>query len=74
MAVIFAKIEAKNADVAVATASIFNDEIWKKNNISISSLFGQSTSEAAARPGSENDSLTYLSWILLMLSPIKQKY
>jgi len=29
--------------VAVATASIFNEEIWKKNNISLSSLSGQST-------------------------------
>ena len=44
MAVIFLKIKAKNAGVAVATASIFNAELWKKNNISLSSLSGQSTS------------------------------
>ena len=43
MAVIFSKIKAKNAGIAVATASIFNAEIWKKNNISLSSLSGQST-------------------------------
>ncbi len=38
MAVIFSKIEAKNAGIAVATASIFNEDIWKKNHISLSSL------------------------------------
>jgi len=38
MAVIFLKIKAKNAGVAVATASIFNAEIWKKNHNSLSSL------------------------------------
>ena len=43
MAVIFLKIKAKNAGIAVATASIFNAEIRKKNNISLSSLSGQST-------------------------------
>jgi hypothetical protein len=43
MAVIFLKIEAKNVGVAVATARLFNAEIWKKNNISLSSLFCQST-------------------------------
>jgi hypothetical protein len=29
MGAIFSKIKAKNAGVAVATASIFNAEIWK---------------------------------------------
>ncbi|MFZ1750470.1 MAG: hypothetical protein WAU01_09770 [Saprospiraceae bacterium] len=48
MAVIFFKDQGKKpasptngqavGDVAVATASIFNAEIWKKNNISLSSL------------------------------------
>ncbi|MEY3420230.1 MAG: hypothetical protein RIR48_510 [Bacteroidota bacterium] len=33
MAVIFTNIKAKNAGVVVATASIFNEEIWEKNNI-----------------------------------------
>lgn len=33
MAVIFLKIKAKSAVVAVATASIFNTDIRKKNNI-----------------------------------------
>jgi hypothetical protein len=43
MAVIFLKIKAKNADVAVATASIFNADIRKKNRILLSSLSSQST-------------------------------
>jgi hypothetical protein len=43
MAVIFLKIKAKNADVAVATASIFNADIRKKKNILLSSLSSQST-------------------------------
>jgi hypothetical protein len=43
MAVIFSKIKTKNTGVAVATASIFNAEIWKKNHILLSSLSGQST-------------------------------
>jgi hypothetical protein len=43
MSVIFSKIKAKNAGIAVATARIFNADIWKKNNISLSSLSGQST-------------------------------
>jgi predicted ABC-type ATPase len=43
MAVIFLKIKAKNAGVALATASIFNAEVWEKNNISLSSLSRQST-------------------------------
>jgi hypothetical protein len=43
MAVIFLKIKAKNADVAVATASIFNADIRKKNNISLSSFSSQMT-------------------------------
>jgi hypothetical protein len=38
MAVVFLKIKTKNAGVAVATTSIFNAEIWKKNYISLSSL------------------------------------
>jgi hypothetical protein len=38
----FLKIKAKNADLAVATASIFNVDIRKKNNISLSSLSSQS--------------------------------
>jgi hypothetical protein len=38
MAVVFSKIKTKNAGVAIATTSIFNAEIWKKNYISISSL------------------------------------
>jgi hypothetical protein len=43
MAVIFSKIKAKNAAIARVKASIFNEEIWKKNNISLSYLSGQST-------------------------------
>ena len=43
MAVIFLKIKAKKADVAVATESILNADIRKKNNISLSSLSSQST-------------------------------
>jgi hypothetical protein len=43
MAVIFLKIKAKNTAIALVTASIFNAEIRKKNNISLSSLSGQST-------------------------------
>jgi hypothetical protein len=38
MSVIFSKIKAKNAGIAVAMASIFNAEIGEKNNISLSSL------------------------------------
>jgi hypothetical protein len=38
MAVVFSKIKTKNARVAVATTSIFNAEIWKKNYLSLSSL------------------------------------
>lgn len=44
MAVVFSKIKAKNAGVAVATTSIFNADIRKKNHISLSSLSSQSTS------------------------------
>jgi len=36
MVVIFSNIKAKNAGIAVATASIFNAEIWKKSRISLS--------------------------------------
>jgi hypothetical protein len=43
MAVIFLKIKSKNADIAVAMASIFNADIRIKNNISLSSLSSQST-------------------------------
>jgi hypothetical protein len=46
MVVIFSNIKAKNADISSIfdeTASIFNAEIWKKNNILSSSLSGQST-------------------------------
>jgi L-asparagine transporter-like permease len=43
MRAIFSKIKAKNAVIAVATASIFNAEIWKKSRISLSSLSRQST-------------------------------
>jgi len=43
MAVIFFKIKAKSTGVAVATASIFNAEIEKRNHISLSSLSSQST-------------------------------
>jgi hypothetical protein len=39
----FSKIKAKNADVAVATASIFNEDIWGKSPILLSSLSCQST-------------------------------
>jgi len=45
---IFSKIKAKNAGIAVATASIFNEEIWKKNNISSSFLSKRSTIAAEA--------------------------
>jgi hypothetical protein len=38
MGAIFSKIEAKNAGIAVATASIFNEDIWKKSPILLSSL------------------------------------
>jgi hypothetical protein len=38
MAVVFSKINTKTAGVAVATTSIFNAEIRKKNYISLSSL------------------------------------
>jgi len=38
MAVIFSKLKAKSTGIAVATASIFNEEIWKKNQISLSYL------------------------------------
>ncbi len=43
MAVIFFKIKAKSTGVAVATASIFNAEIEKRNHISLSSLSGRFT-------------------------------
>ncbi len=48
MVVIFSKIKAKNAVIAVATTSIFNAEIWKKNSISSSCLSLQSTIAAEA--------------------------
>jgi len=38
MAVIFSKLKAKNTGIAVPTASIFNEDIWKKNYISLSYL------------------------------------
>jgi hypothetical protein len=38
MGAIFSKIKAKNAGIAVATASIFNEDIWKKSRILLSSL------------------------------------
>lgn len=43
MVVVFSKIKAKNAVIAVATTSIFNADIWKKNSISSSCLSLQST-------------------------------
>jgi hypothetical protein len=48
MVVIFSKIKAKNAVIAVATTSIFNADIWKKNSISSSCLSLQSTIAAEA--------------------------
>jgi len=38
MRVIFSKIEAKNAGIAIATTSIFNEDICKKSRISLSFL------------------------------------
>ncbi len=46
MAVIFFKIKAKSTGVAVATASIFNAEIEKRNHISLSSLSSHSTRQS----------------------------
>ncbi len=43
MGTIFSKVEAKSAGIAIATPSIFNDEIWKKSPISLNSLSSQST-------------------------------
>jgi hypothetical protein len=43
MEAVFLKIKAENTGLAVATASIFNDIIRKKNNISLSSLSSVST-------------------------------
>jgi hypothetical protein len=48
MVVVFSKIKAKNAVIAVATTSIFNADIWKKNSISSSCLSLQSTIAADA--------------------------
>ena len=44
MAVIFLKIEAKNIGEPIGSARLFNEDIWKKNHISLSSLSSQSTS------------------------------
>jgi hypothetical protein len=43
MGAIFSKIKAKNAGIAEAKASIFNEDIWKKSPILLSSLSSQST-------------------------------
>ena len=43
MRAIFSKIEAKNAGIAIATTSSFNEDIWKKSRISLSFLSRQST-------------------------------
>ena len=44
MEVTFLKIKAKNTDLVVTMTRIFNDVIWKKNDISLRFFSGQSTS------------------------------
>ena len=46
MEVIFLNIKAKNAAIVVTMASVFNDEIWKKNDISLRFFCGQSTNNS----------------------------
>ncbi len=43
MEAIFSKIKAKNAVIALAMASIFNEDIWKNSPILLSYLSRQST-------------------------------
>ena len=61
MAVIFLKIKAKNADVAVATASIFNKKSVKKSSQTILALNCGRRATAKTNTIKNNISLSSLS-------------